>query len=278
MGRQPVISHDQMLHLAKIVQGITPGNRLRALHTMVKGNLRIVLHIWSSKYQHTIHSAHPSLADILQAGSYGLQTACEKFDPERGYKFSSMAYWWVIKSMNEWFNKEFRTIKLPSNAYSVYKQFGEMTFNQKLPKKEVLKILSSKFKVSPECCQFYIESVDSTNCSSVEGLNAARSENSARLNLEIVDPVTVDDKSDEDYRNEQIQKVFDLVASRAQLDPHERDILLLAASGVKMAKIGELLGIDHPYKVYSSVLVRFKSAGRNLGLINHNLDEYAEKL
>lgn len=91
----------------------------RAKDKLFKCNLRLVATV-AKKYQCRIRSrAGLSFEDLLQEGCLGLNRACEKFDHERGFAFSTFSYWWIRQSMGRYIEMNQGTIKISTQASQI---------------------------------------------------------------------------------------------------------------------------------------------------------------
>jgi len=104
VGHIPLVPREEEGTLAeKIAQG---NEEARA--KLIKGNLRLVV-----KIAHDFKGLGLPLIDLISEGNIGLMRAAEKFDPEKGAKFSSYAAWWIKQSMRRALANQSRTIRIP---------------------------------------------------------------------------------------------------------------------------------------------------------------------
>ncbi len=123
IGRIPLLSVAEEIKLANQIQAMLPlldkknltleekkiiRQGQRAKQKMVKANLRLVVSI-AKKYQ----NRGMALLDLIQEGSIGLMKGVEKFDPSKGYKFSTYIYWWIRQAMTRAIANQARIIRLP---------------------------------------------------------------------------------------------------------------------------------------------------------------------
>lgn len=126
-GRVPLLTAAEEVHLGALIrawqdwpggpdQAPAPVRRrgLRARDRMASANLRLVVAV-SKRYQPLIRSKGLPLEDALQEGVIGLMRGVEKFDPARGYKFSTYAYWWARQGIARWVHTA-GAIRTPQHA------------------------------------------------------------------------------------------------------------------------------------------------------------------
>ena len=125
IGRYPLLTATEEIELARLIQAWMP---LRGKKSLTKSeqrvarigrkaydrffcaNLRLV--VFAAK-KHIVKVQHMSIDDLVQEGCMGLARSIEKFDPERGYKFSTYAYWWIRQAISRAIEAYDRMIKLP---------------------------------------------------------------------------------------------------------------------------------------------------------------------
>lgn len=86
---------------------------LKARDKMIAANMRLVVFIAKKLKTGEVHM---TIQDMIQEGAIGLAKAVEKFEPERGYKFSTYAYWWIKQGINRASDNLEKTIRIPLNV------------------------------------------------------------------------------------------------------------------------------------------------------------------
>ena len=104
LDQHPMPDHEGQIALARRVAA---GDE-EARREMVAANLRLVVH-WARRYQ----DRGVEMADLVQEGTFGLLRAVEKFDWERGFRFSTYATWWIRQALQRAVQQHGRTIRIP---------------------------------------------------------------------------------------------------------------------------------------------------------------------
>jgi len=113
IGRYPLLNAEQEMQLARrVTEGDTEAQRC-----LVEANLRLVVSVAKRYNNHGV-----SLLDLVQEGNLGLIRAMQKFDPERGFRFSTYATWWIRQAISRAVAEHTRTIHIPVHVVElIYK-------------------------------------------------------------------------------------------------------------------------------------------------------------
>lgn len=253
IGRTPLLTSEEEIKLANQIQAmlplleqqdLTPEEKKivrlgqRAKQKMVQANLRLVVSI-AKKYQ----NRGLSMLDLIQEGSIGLMRAAEKFDPNKGYKFSTYSYWWIRQAMTRAIANSARTIRLPIHITQDLNKIKKATrkLSQNLGRKPTEKEIATELDLDLKKFRALIQA---SRIARPHSLNATIDENQTELGQILPD----DSASPSDFvaENETRSKVQNLLHS---LSPKQRDVITLRyglrdGKSLTYEQIGNICGIS----------------------------------
>lgn len=142
-------------NIAGSIENLQPEARLtikrglKARDRIISANMRLVVAVVRRVKTAQVHM---STQDLMQEGAIGLARAAEKFEPGRGYKFSTYAYWWIRQGIVRAGEYQEKTIRVPANVQKAAKQIADTKarLSAELGKEPTILQIASEMKEKPE--------------------------------------------------------------------------------------------------------------------------------
>ncbi len=211
IGKIPLLNAEEELALA---QKVVAGDK-KAKDKMAEANMRLVVSI-AKRYS----GRGLDFLDLIQEGNTGLLRAVEKFDPDKGFKFSTYATWWIRQAITRAIADQARTIRIPVHMVETINKLlrTQRRMTQELNREPTIEELAKELEMEPEKVEYVIKiKQDITSLDAGVGRDGEGDDESVLGDfIEDEDSATPEESATNQLLKEQVQSVLSTLSDREQ--------------------------------------------------------------
>ncbi len=210
IGKIPLLTAEEEIDLA---MKIREGNQ-RAKDKMAEANMRLVVSI-AKRYT----GRGLDFLDLIQEGNTGLLRAVEKFDPDKGFKFSTYATWWIRQAITRAIADQARTIRIPVHMVETINKLlrTQRRMTQQLNREPTMEELSKELEMEPEKIEYIMKiKQDISSLDAAVGRDGEEDDSVLGDFIEDEDTATPEESATSELLREQISSILSTLSDREQ--------------------------------------------------------------
>lgn len=210
IGKIPLLNSEEELALA---QRVVAGEK-KAKDKMAEANMRLVVSI-AKRYS----GRGLDFLDLIQEGNTGLLRAVEKFDPDKGFKFSTYATWWIRQAITRAIADQARTIRIPVHMVETINKLlrTQRRMTQELNREPTIDELAKELEMEPDKVEYVIKiKQDITSLDAGVGRDGEDEDSVLGDFIEDEDGATPEESATNQLLKEQVQSILSTLSDREQ--------------------------------------------------------------